>query len=287
MPKPELRYTPEVLDDGRIFIGSRAINGGIYLLTPPAPEGSGGTPRYVGNHIGTGGAEYPIGGDLDRETNTLYTGASEPDMVIAYQPGTSSLSQPWRCPSQPSQPCPYTTDLADTDRQKPVLSSDKSTVYQSNRGGGTLHAINAVDGSQKWTFATCRTLSWATGAVHPGGGAVPPLVFVGATDGNFYALKQDNDEDRDNDGDIDADDRVYWRVRTPVDTLWKSTAVVHPDGATVYIGDDEGTFYGIDVATGLMRWAYDTKRSLADNSANPPAGLDQDDDPMERGDCFP
>lgn len=164
-----------------------------------------------------------------------------------------------------------------------VLSSPavvESVVYVGTsvlEGDGTLYALDAATGTERWRFATGERIG--SPAVADG------AVYVGGKDGNLYALDGATGTERWRlyigdyivissppvvDGIVyvgsaspmsNVEDNVYavdaetaaerWRFAT----VGGFTSPAVADGV-VYVGGNDGNVYALDAATGAERWRF-------------------------------
>jgi outer membrane protein assembly factor BamB len=101
-----------------------------------------------------------------------------------------------------------------------------SGVYE----GAGVPKLNKV----KWSFHT-------NGMVIGSPAIVEGTVYVGSTDGNFYAVDAASGKER-------------WKFE--VKSRVTSSAAV--SGGVVYFGAYDGNFYALDAATGKLRWKFQT-----------------------------
>jgi outer membrane protein assembly factor BamB len=102
-----------------------------------------------------------------------------------------------------------------------------------------IYALNALDGSKKWEFATEGSI------------IATPLVFnntvyIGSCDRNLYALKA-------------HDGSLIWKI-SGKNFFWAQPAVV--DG-TIYAGCLDGHVYVLDASSGAQKNDYDLKSQIA------------------------
>lgn len=101
--------------------------------------------------------------------------------------------------------------------------------------GADLYAINP-DGSLKWKVTLGGAPISASPAIAPNG-----AVYIGATDGNFYA--------------VDAAGSPIWKTFLyPGASIVRSPAI-GADG-TIYFGAESQTFYALDGANGAQKWTF-------------------------------
>jgi outer membrane protein assembly factor BamB len=168
----------------------------------------------------------------------------------------------------------------------PAVSADGGTIFVGSNDYN-LYALSATTGEQKWDFKTGMAVesspavgedgtvyvpSW-DGYVYAVEGATGELVWKFATD---YAGHQGDDTSPTSIGSkpqLGPDGTVY--VTTPVAEnetvyalngttgalLWTtfagqatSSPTLSADGATLFLGNNEGRFFALDSATGKIKW---------------------------------
>jgi outer membrane protein assembly factor BamB len=151
----------------------------------------------------------------------------------------------------------------------PVISSPAvtQTVVYFGSDDGAMYAVSREDGREAWRFET-------GGPVRSSPAVADGKVFFGSYDGSFYALDASSGEVV---WSFATDGERRWRARnldgmTPLDTVhddpWDfflSSPVV--SNGTVFFGTGEGTLYGLDVATGAVRWAVETDDTIHSSPA--------------------
>lgn len=171
----------------------------------------------------------------------------------------------------PSPTAPYMYDYLSSS---PVVQGE---IVYIGSGNGSLYAIDAKSGVEKWHFAT-RGKIRSTPCVEG------ERLFIGSWDHHVYALKTDNGQEIwrfDTGGVVQAspaigDGRVYIGSRNPKvfaldaangEEVW---SYVHEDGSWVessgvfrdgflYIGSSDAlTLFAHDAETGKVRWKYRT-----------------------------
>jgi len=123
---------------------------------------------------------------------------------------------------------------------QPVVAGD--TVYVGTLRG-TVHAINANTGEDRWTFQAGGSILHACAA--DGG-----KVYFGCADGRLYALNA-------------ADGNLLWFLPTPA-PVWNAPAVY--DGK-VFVGSRNGSLYAVDSAKGVTQWEARTGGPLLNSPA--------------------
>jgi outer membrane protein assembly factor BamB len=132
-------------------------------------------------------------------------------------------------------------DLADGDLADGELGDGGLALIGS--GDGTLYALDAESGEERWRFETERRIR-STPAVADG------VAYFGGGDGVFYALDVGSGETRwtfETTG-VGLNSADFGFDRTQIQG---SAAIA--DG-TVYFGSRDGSLYALDAATGELRW---------------------------------
>ncbi|MCL6429444.1 MAG: PQQ-binding-like beta-propeller repeat protein [Anaerolineae bacterium] len=116
-----------------------------------------------------------------------------------------------------------------------AASASGETIFATTQGG-SLYALAAEDGSERWHFA-------AEGPVVSAplytGESQQPLIIFGDESGTVYALSA-------------ADGREAWRFRA-AGPIFGSPAAA---GDVVYVGSTDGNLYALARADGNLLWAF-------------------------------
>ena len=107
------------------------------------------------------------------------------------------------------------------------------TVYISNTAG-VIKALDAADGSLKWSFATGGKVFSSPEVCENSG-----LLVVGSTDNFIYGLDA-------------RSGKLIWKVEAAKSVLGSPTVF----GNLVYIGASDGVFRAIDIKSGKVAWSY-------------------------------
>jgi len=130
-----------------------------------------------------------------------------------------------------------------------------NTVYLGDPYFRSVYALNAADGSVKWTAAVEGMVQfWSAPAVASAGTVfITTDVFshFGPDTGNVYALDP-------------VDGSVLWR--TPIDAGLNTSPVVGLDG-TVYAGASDGYVYALDGVSGVLLWRHQMDGTIGGNPA--------------------
>lgn len=115
------------------------------------------------------------------------------------------------------------------------LAASEDTVFAATQGG-SLYALAAEDGSERWHFA-------AEGPIVPAplysSTGTQPLVIFGDQSGTVYALSP-------------ADGREVWRFRAHGPVFGAPAAA----GDTVYFGSTDGNLYALARTDGARLWTF-------------------------------
>jgi outer membrane protein assembly factor BamB len=111
--------------------------------------------------------------------------------------------------------------------------------------GPTLYAVAATSGRCRWQHATGHMLLGATPAV------VGDMVFLGGTDGVFYALDRESG-------------RLRWSVTgdTAAEAEGEHFGAPLVAAGVVYTGCSDGHLYALDATTGAPLWSLATPLTL-------------------------
>jgi len=116
----------------------------------------------------------------------------------------------------------------------PTVAGD--TVFVGSRAG-TLYALAAASGEQRWTLDTDRALSSPV--------VVDGIVFAGGRTGTVYALDAVTGES-------------VWVFNIDGSVLSSPTVA----GGTVFVGTRNSGVYALSAATGEQRWRFQTERRV-------------------------
>ncbi len=152
------------------------------------------------------------------DNGRVYVGTSA-GTVYAYDPGGGN---------------PWTTDISSPPGGDLVYAHD--TVYVAGFNG-VVHALNAGDGSTRWTVALPDQILAAPTVADDG------TVYIGCQDDNFYALR---------------DGGIVWSAATG-DEVWAAAAL--GPGGTVFFGSNDGWVYAVD-SDGSPRWSVEVEGQI-------------------------
>ncbi|WP_276272142.1 PQQ-binding-like beta-propeller repeat protein [Haloarcula litorea] len=129
----------------------------------------------------------------------------------------------------------WSTDVGPGRVERPTAVD--GTVYvptgRPDDDSGDLFALSAADGSEQWRVDTGQALSDSRPVL------AGDTVLVGTASGSLHAHRRDTGERR---WRFDAED---WLVTQPA---------VGPDGATAYVGSNDGNAYAVSMADGSEQW---------------------------------
>lgn len=201
------------------------------------------------------------------------------DDGFLYSVSTSDGSRSWRFDLQSAgiervMPSPYPPYSYDYLSSSPTVHKGMVLVGSAN---GTLYAIDAASGREKWRFATDGRIR-STPRVHQ------KRVYIGSWDHHLYALDFESGKQVwrfDTGGIVQAsptigDGRVYIGSRNPkvfavdaktgepvwefehTDGSWVESSGIYVEGV-LYIGSSDAlTLFALDGATGSVKWKYRT-----------------------------
>ncbi len=134
--------------------------------------------------------------------------------------------------------------LPENTKRKGIRSTatahDSVVIFGSE--DGSMYALNAVNGSERWSYNTGAPV-FAAAAVNDG------VVYCGNMDGNLFALSA-------------ANGTVVWKVNTG-SSLYATPAF---SGNTLLVGTTGGKLLGLKVTDGSKVWATDLN-SVVNSSA--------------------
>lgn len=131
----------------------------------------------------------------------------------------------------------------------PLLAGDTILIGGMDR---ELHAINAASGREVWSFKADNWF-WTQPLVADG------VVYAGSLDGNVYALA------------LSSGDPIWPEPFAAAKAVRAAPILV---GGTLVVADGKGNIYGLDPATGALRWgSLETPISLGGDVLGHPALL--------------
>ncbi len=229
----EIRTSPAIGPDGTIYIGS--LDGKLYAITP---DGDEKWPLLIGSEIWSSPAVGP--------DSTIYVGAADAKLYAITPDGIEK----WTFPTGPGkEPLPDGVDSS------PAIGSDGTIYVGSN--DGYVYVIAPESGKEKWKFQTklwgseetedgSIELTYETFGVYSSPAiASDGTVFVGGTDGNFYAIHPERGK--------------KWFPLTSA-SIYSSPAIA-ADG-TVYIGSDDYNLYAVSLNE-MREWPPKTEDDLS------------------------
>jgi len=110
------------------------------------------------------------------------------------------------------------------------------TIYAANNGG-TLYALELATGQKQWSLALNNSL-WGAPATNG------KLVFVTSLDHFLYAVDP-------------AKQALAWKL--DLGGAAPGAVSISSDGSTVYVGSFGKKVFGVDAASGSVRWTADVK----------------------------
>ena len=124
----------------------------------------------------------------------------------------------------------YNTFKSGKNTASPVVAGGLVYFCTGNR----LIALDVESGARKWTFPTDEPLA---GVIRAAPAVSDGVVYVGATDGNLYALNA-------------SDGKLVWSYPT-TGSIRGAPAV---SGNIVFFGSDNNNLYAVDVQSGELAW---------------------------------
>ncbi len=135
---------------------------------------------------------------------------------------------------------------------EPVWSSpalDANNILYVGTLGGTLYAINAADGNEKWTYEI-EDIIVGSPAIDEKNG----LILIGFGNGEVCALSKDTGS-------------LKWKYTTN-DGISSIPAIdTATDANAVYVGSEDGSLYSLNRTTGLLNWKYATGNAITSSPA--------------------
>ncbi len=255
----EIVTTPVLGDDGAIYFGS--IDGIFHALNATGKSKwtySTNGELYASAVIDTNGVIY-----FGSEDGYFY--ALQKDGVLKWQYKTSgSISSSAVINPQngdvffgADDNTLYALDTSGALKWKSLLDEeiwtspamDTSNVLFIATLGGTVYALNASDGTVKWTYESGDIITGSPSIDEDNGS-----VIIASGEGNVYALNKDNGAKK-------------WtrQIRSEI----SSTPAIDTatDANALYIGAFDGNLYALDRKTGAIQWKYKTNDSIFASAA--------------------
>ncbi len=134
----------------------------------------------------------------------------------------------------------YTSTIIFSANVQPIIINGKAFFGSQN---GTMYAVDAVTGDNKWDFTT-------GGPIVASAADASGVLIFGSSDGKIYALN-------------DSDGSLRWSYTCGASV----TAAPAIANGVVYIGATDGKFYAFDVLTGTLRWVYSTRDPIGGSNS--------------------
>ncbi len=198
----EFYSSPLLTPDGQLIVGSIGTDQGLYSLDPANGQQkwvfSGGKDRWIAAPLVVNDMLYAPNNDGTLYALKLATGqlawslsigqplwgAPVTDGKLIFQ---TSLDHFLYAIDPQSHEVVWKVDLGGSAADSPALSTDKSTLYVGSFGS-KVFAINAADGSVRWTAKT-NAWVWSEPSVSLSN------VFVADINGQVYSLNASNGQD--------------------------------------------------------------------------------------------
>ncbi|MBL9190377.1 MAG: S8 family serine peptidase [Opitutaceae bacterium] len=210
-----------------------AADGTLYIATGPSFTSANGSKLHAFNSA-TGAKKWEIlVGTSGNANNAVAIGAdgtlfvhSDSGRLHAFRDNQTSVTERWAA-NVPGES--YAS----------VAIAPDGTIYLGTDDPGDnhrLYAINAGDGSVKWTFAADNPI-YTTAAIDAAGN----IYFGTLSSGRLYSVTP-------------AGARRWVYAGASLGT--SSSPALSPDGATVYFAGYDGLLHAVNTTTGGVRWTY-------------------------------
>lgn len=160
--------------------------------------------------------------------DSVFVGADDTDPKL-YALATSDGTEKWRFQTQGQ----VQTTPAVADGTVYIGTDEYITTDDETRHEGTLHAIDATDGTEQWRF------NGASERIDSSPAVAGETVYFGSHDNNVYALNANDGTER-------------WRFETE-QGVFSSPAVAN---RTVYVGS-VSTLYALNTQDGTEQWRFE------------------------------
>jgi outer membrane protein assembly factor BamB len=222
-----VQSSPAIAQDGTIVVGT---DHNVVAIDPSGMIKW----RYPANNIGFVHSSPAIGDD-----GTIYVGSDDHSLYAITNDGNKK----------------WTKQLSAPVGGSPAVSG--TTVYIADESG-MVYALDTATGDQEWQFQI-NALIVDKPAIGPDG-----ILYLGAYDGNIYAL--DQGERVDNRGNVSYSPNVKWHFQTGGQISTSPALSLTAD--KVFVGSDDGKMYAINTSNGMPAWApYDTGGDMIESSA--------------------
>jgi outer membrane protein assembly factor BamB len=216
--KTSFYATPDIMDDGRLVIGSAGTDHCLYVIDTTKVDAASGTPEAT--CIFNGAADRWIAAPLIVEN-------------VAYAPNNDGSL--------------YAVDLASNKLLWSLKIGGGGHLWGTPSSDGKLLYISSLDHHVYAVDIASHQIVWGQETDLKGSVIGSPAlsedgatVYVGSFDKKIYALDA-------------ATGKLKWSQPVPTgDWVWGSPLV---NAGTVYVGDLAGNLYALDAATGSVTWS--------------------------------
>jgi outer membrane protein assembly factor BamB len=177
--------------------------------------------------------------ELDVEQGKVYMLAillnSSNQLAVFYALNASTGAQQWQYPKDPNTPVSISLVGADNNAAYLITSSNQNSSMTNS-----ALALKADDGTELWHYQlTAQYHNFDSSALDGG------VVYLGANDGNLYALNA-------------SDGKLRWQ--TQVGHSYTSVELVNGD--MIYVAILQEGFVAVNSKDGSMRWRYQSGASM-------------------------
>ena len=213
-----------------VFVG--LVNGTLI-----AADASNGTVRWSRN-LNNAYTNALYSNTVSADGRIVYVGTLDSTTYALFAVDATTGIQKWNSSSSID---------AGIGMSAPAESPDGKTLFvgaQPSTNGPSLCAVNAADGTLKWSFMTVGAINSS-----PVVSADGKTVFAGSEDGHLYTVDADTGGQK-------------WSFNTSAGVFGSPVLIMSPDGKTIFTGSSDTALYALDAATGTEQWSVPTGAAI-------------------------